>query len=226
VALEDQVASALDISALVVPVGGIGSYPTMVMRTTALVWLSDTIAHEWIHNWLTLRPLGMNYGGTPELRTMNETTASIAGSEIAVFILERYYPELAAEYGLASIDLETGPIPPGGFPRPAFDYWSEMHTTRVHVDELLAEGKVEEAEAYMEVRRQVFWDNGYHIRRLNQAFFAFHGAYADVPGGIAGEDPVGPAVRALRTQSASLTDFLKKIASMSSFEELQKAVSP
>jgi len=45
--------------------------------------------------------------------------------------------------------------------------------------------------------------NGYYIRKLNQAYFAFYGAYADVPGGPAGEDPVGPAVRALRSQSQS-----------------------
>lgn len=225
-ALEDKVAAALDVSTLVVPVGGIGTYPSMVMRTISLDWLADVISHEWIHNWLAFRPLGFNYDRTPELRTMNETTASIAGTEIAVLFMKRYYPDLAAVYGLETVNAPAAPVPPGGFPRPVFDYWSEMHTTRVRVDELLAEGKVEEAEAYMEMRRQVFWDNGYYIRKLNQAFFAFYGAYADIPGGMAGEDPVGPAVRALRAQSASLTEFLKTIAAMSSFEELQKAVSP
>jgi hypothetical protein len=77
----------------------------------------------------------------------------------------------------------------------------------------------------MEQRRQFFWDNGYAIRKLNQAYFAFYGAYADVPGGPAGEDPVGPAVRALREQSASLADFVNTIAGMSSFEELLEAVN-
>lgn len=226
VAIEDQTAAGLDVSALVVPVGGIGTYPTMVMRTTSLNWLGDVISHEWIHNWLSLRPLGFNYSTTPALRIMNETTASIAGTEIAAIFMERYYPDLAASYGLANVSRSRAPIPPGGFPRPVFDYRREMHTTRVHADELLAEGKVEAAEAYMEARRQVFWENGYRIRKLNQAFFAFYGAYADIPGGMAGEDPVGPAVRALRAQSASLTDFLRKIGAMSSFEELQKAVSP
>ena len=73
-----------------------------------------------------------------------------------------------------------------------------MHATRVVVDAMLASGKIDDAENYMEQRRQVFVNNGYFIRRLNQAYFAFYGAYADVPGGAAGEDPVGPAVRALR----------------------------
>ncbi len=81
---------------------------------------------------------------------------------------------------------------------PVFDFNAEMHVTRVRADELLAQGKIEEAEQYMEARRKVFWDNGYQIRVLNQAYFAFHGAYADVPGGAAGEDLVGPAVRKLR----------------------------
>jgi hypothetical protein len=100
-----------------------------------------------------------------------------------------------------------------------------MHTTRVHVDELLAAGKVKEAETYMEQRRQVFWDNGYAIRKLNQAYFAFYGAYADVPGGAAGEDPVGPAVRTLRSRSSSLLAFLETIAQMSSFRQLQDALA-
>ncbi len=225
-ALEESVTKGLDVSALVVPVGGIGSYPTMVMRSTSLTWLADTIAHEWIHNWLTLKPLGSNYSTSPELRTMNETTASIAGAEIAHLILQRYYPELVKLYQVQNIATNPGPIPPGGWPRPAFDFRAEMHTTRIHVDELLLEGKVEEAEAYMETRRKVFWDNGYLIRKLNQAYFAFYGAYADSPGGAAGEDPVGPAVRLLREQSSSLSVFLRQIAKMSTYADLQKAVSP
>jgi hypothetical protein len=46
-----------------------------------------------------------------------------------------------------------------------------------------------------------------------------------VPGGAAGEDPVGPAVRALREQSGSLTEFLKTIAGMSSFDQLKAALA-
>lgn len=220
ITLENRVDSGLNVSSLVVPVGGLGSYPTMVMRTTALDWLSDTIAHEWTHNWLTLRPLGLNYETSPELRTMNETTASIAGHEISMLVLKRYYPELAAGYAIQAVSLPLRPA------RADFNFNTEMHITRVHVDELLAQGEITEAETYMEQRRQFFWQNGYAIRKLNQAYFAFYGAYADTPGGPAGEDPVGPAVRTLRGQSATLTDFLKTIAQMDSFQQLQAAVSP
>ncbi len=217
--LETKVDTNLNVSSLVVPVGGIGSYPTMVMRTTALDWLSDTIAHEWTHNWLTLRPLGLNYETSPELRTMNETTASISGHEISVLVLKKYYPELTAEFGIQPVSL------PLNTETTDFNFNNEMHITRVYVDELLAQGKINDAEAYMEQRRLFFWQNGYAIRKLNQAYFAFYGAYADTPGGAAGEDPVGPAVRALRAQSTSLTTFLKTISQMDSFKQLQTAIS-
>jgi len=223
--LEEQVDTALNVSSLVVPIGGVGVYPTMVMRTTALSWQLDTIAHEWTHNYLTLRPLGFLYDHTPELRTMNETTASIVGGEVGLLVMQRYYPELVTAskppLQLAS-DKPASPNPEGETPH--FDFRAEMHTTRVTVDAMLAEGKIEEAEAYMEARREIFWQNGYTIRKLNQAYFAFYGAYADVPGGAAGEDPVGPAVRALRAQSASLADFIDRISWMTSFEELLAAI--
>ncbi len=217
--LEDSVAHALDVSTLVVPIGGVGVYPTMVMQTANFPWLVETVAHEWTHNYLDWHPLGMLYDASPALRTMNETTANIVGKEIGRQVLERFYPD----------QVPPPPPPPSAHPQqqaqpPAFDFRAEMRKTRVHVDELLAAGKVEEAEAYMEQRRKFFWEHGYHIRKLNQAYFAFYGAYADVPGGAAGKDPVGAAVRQLRAQSPSLAAFVHKMAWMTSFAALQRAV--
>jgi hypothetical protein len=229
-ALETRVDEGLGVSSLVVEIGGVGVYPTMVERTTNMNWLLSTVAHEWIHNYLTLRPLGILYNETPELRTMNETTASIAGNEIGKIVLERFYPELVQAANPSTTPrLVTAPFghpEPGDFLRPPFDFRAAMHETRVTADALLAEGKVDEAEAYMESRRLVFLRNGYLIRKLNQAYFAFHGAYADMPGGAAGEDPVGPAVRALRAQSESLADFVETISWMTDFQQLKDAVSP
>lgn len=217
--LEESVEEQLNVSALVEDVGGIGVYPTMVQRSSNLVWSLDTIAHEWTHNYLTLHPLGLLYNESPELRTMNETTASIVGTEISQMVLERYYPDyLAANTRVNKVA--------GKAAEPArFDFYHEMHVTRVSVDELLAQGKVEEAETYMEERRIEFVKNGYMIRKLNQAYFAFHGAYAEVTEGAAGKDPVGPAVRALRAQSGSLAEFLKRIAWMNSFDDLQREIA-
>ena len=223
-ALEDRVAKGLNVSALVVPIGGVGVYPTMIMRSTDMNWVTTVIAHEWTHNYLTWHPLGASYMETPELRTMNETTAAIAGDEIGARVIERFYPELKpaafSPAGLISFKENF----PNAHLRAGFDFRAEMHETRVHADDLLAQGKIEEAEAYMERRRLIFMQNGYLLRKINQAYFAFYGAYADVPGGAAGEDPVGPAVRALRAQSKSLADFINAIKCMTSFEQLQEAV--
>ena len=220
--LETEIEAQMDVSALVVPVGGVGIYPTMVMESYDLSWLIETVSHEWTHNFLTLRPLGVNYYTSPELRTMNETTASIAGTEICEVVIAKFYPEYLPqpqpEPTQPSQVSEEEPTPP------EFDYRAEMHTTRVMADSLLEQGKIEEAENYMETRRQFFVANGYPIRKLNQAYFAFYGAYADQPGGAAGQDPVGPAVRVLREQNSSLADFINQMSWMTSFAQLQKAV--
>jgi hypothetical protein len=219
-ALEEKVDKALNVSSLVVAVGGIGVYPTMVMQTTDLNWLAEVVAHEWIHNFLSFRPLGINYATSGELRTMNETVAAIGGKELGRALIETYYPEF--------LPPPPQPLPPAPSAKPPqpppFDFRKEMHETRVRVDELLAQGRIEEAEAYMEERRIFFWENGYQIRKLNQAYFAFHGAYADEPIGAAGEDPIGAAVRKLRALSPSLAAFLNRISWMWSPQQLMEAI--
>jgi len=225
VELENQVEEKAGVSALVVPIGGVGIYPTMVMNTTDLNWLVEVIAHEWTHNYLTLRPLGLLYDASPELRTINETTANIAGKEIGLEVLKRFYPELVPP---EEVENPSIPAPPPRSEDPnAFNFNREMRRTREQVDALLAEGKILEAEDYMEQRRRFFWEHGYQIRRLNQAYFAFYGAYNDIPGGggAAGTDPVGPAVQQLRLQSKSLADFLNRISRVTSFEGLQQELN-
>jgi len=226
VALEKQVESALNVSALVTPIGGIGIYPTMVMSTSDLPWLGEVVSHEWTHNYLFLRPLGLSYFANGQLRTMNETTANIVGGEVSKEMIRRYYPEYAPKPQPSPTPVQPGQSTPTPTPEPqGFNFNKEMRLTRVTVDQMLKDGKIDEAEAYMETRRQVFWDNGYLIRRLNQAYFAFNGAYADSPGGgAAGTDPVGPAVVELRSRSKSLASFLQQISQMTTFEQLQAAL--
>lgn len=224
--LENQITTDLDQSALVVPIGGIGTYPTMIMQTTNIVWLTEVIAHEWVHNFLTLHPLGINYSTSETLRTINETTASLSGKELGRLILLKYYPQHVPPEPEPA---QTNPLPTGSEPAKdpdAFDFRAEMRITRVEVDRLLSEGEIEAAEKYMETRRQYFWENGFQIRKLNQAYFAFYGAYNDVPGGgAAGEDPVGPAVVTYRERFDNLADFLRSIAKVDSFEELMELLA-
>ncbi len=220
--LENKVEKALNVSALVTDVGGIGTYPTMVMSTTDMSYLAEVISHEWTHNYLTLRPLGLNYASSQQMRTINETTANIVGKEIGPALLKRFYPEYLPPPTPEPSPTPTGPTPTPSGP-PPFDFNKEMHITRVNVDQMLKDGQIDQAEAYMEQRRLFFWNHGYLIRKLNQAYFAFHGAYADVPGGgEAGEDPVGPAVVRLRDESPSLAGFLNTISGVTSYDQLLK----
>lgn len=222
-ALEQAIFDKLGYAALVVPIGGLGIYPAMIQESANLNWLADVYAHEWAHHWLAFKPLGLQFL-TPlselgrGVRTMNETTASIVGGEVGRQVIERFYPALVP-VAVAHVDVgDSAESEP-----PTFNFRSEMSITRQRVDELLAEGKIEEAETYMEQRRQLFVANGYNIRKLNQAYFAFYGAYADEPG-ASGGDPVGPLVLELRENSASLRDFMDTIGSITTFEQLQAVI--
>jgi len=199
---------------LIVPLGGLGTFPTMIMESTTLSWVAEAVAHEWTHNYLTLRPLGMRYDESPELRTINETAASLVGKSIARIVMER-------SYGIHLAASSTSPrflASP-----PEFNFRTEMHATRVETDRLLAAGNVDEAEAYMEAQRRVFVEHGYGIRRINQAYFAFYGAYADTPG-ERGEDPVGPMVESFYKSCPTAGAFLRSIAEVTSFAQLRAMV--
>jgi hypothetical protein len=86
---------------------------------------------------------------------------------------------------------------------------------------LLSQGRVSDAEAYMESERQALVAAGYNLRRLNQAYFAFHGSYATGPASV---DPIGPWMRQLRAQSGSLKAFVDEVARMRRLDDLLQAV--
>ena len=96
-----------------------------------------------------------------------------------------------------------------------------MRKTRLEADRLLVEGKINEAEQYMESQRRVLVENGYAIRKLNQAYFAFHGSYAV---GAAATDPIGGKLRLLRRQAGDLVEFLRTVAKFSEPSDLDAAL--
>lgn len=214
--MESAVFNDLDLSALVVPIGGVGTYPSMIMETGDINRLAEVTSHEWTHHWLTLQPLGLTYALDPAVRIINETVASIVDQELGQQLIERYYPEYLP------LELADEPPSPATIDPAAFDYYAELAATRIKADELLAEGKVEEAEAYMEERRQIFLEHGYAIRKLNQAYFAFYGAYAAEPGGAQGGNPIGPMLRDIRDRSPSVRAFLDTVAPITSLTDLQE----
>lgn len=217
VALENRIEERYDVSTLIVPLGGIALYPAMVTEAAFLPYLVETFAHEWLHHYLYFYPLGLSYFTSDpaqnEARTINETTADIFGKEMARLVMARYYPEFVAQ------DYQ---LPPLTLAQPVFDFAVEMNETRVTVDEFLANGDVEGAEAYMDQRREFFFANGFRIRKINQAFFAFYGGYQGGGGvpGAGGADPIGPAIRTIRELSTSLYDFVLNLRDITSTAQL------
>jgi hypothetical protein len=209
-----------DLAALVTPIGGLSAYPAMLDESSSIDWVADVMVHEWSHHYLGFFPLGWEYEPSPAARIINETTASLMGEWAGQEIVLRFYAPLLSRPKSLPDPLTPGQPQAGA--APAFDFQAEMHRTRVNVDRLLAEGKVRDAEWYMEAQRRYFVAQGYILRRLNQAYFAFHGAYASRPG-AAGQDPLGPAVRRIWALSATPGDFLRRMASLTTLDELQLA---
>lgn len=248
VAIEERLYAELNVSSLIVPLGGIALYPAMILETTSIPWAVETFAHEWLHHYFFFFPLGLNYfsdTAAGESRIINETAADLFGEEIARIVLERYYPELAP----AAEQNEPQLVTYQPFAQEVrFDYGAEMNETRVNVDrimvviseletkaerlyhfgmgqsaqrfEALAQSVVAKSETYMEQRRAIFFENGYRIRKLNQAYFAFYGGYQGGIPGIGGEDPIGPAVREIRAMSESIHAWIVTLRGITTRDEL------
>jgi hypothetical protein len=213
--VEQSIRDEQNLSAYITNIGGLGAYPTMVVDNASLAWILSTVAHEWAHNYLTFFPLGFYYGINSDNIIINETVAEIVGNEVGDKALRRYYPQLIEPHHPLTDTVEA-PIDPL-----AFDFNAEMRQTRVTADQLLALEEVEEAERYMELRRQYFVENGYPIRLLNQAYFAFHGSYGT---GAASTSPLGPNLERLRQLTPNLLTFLQVVRSLQTLADVENAL--
>jgi len=214
--IEDEI-DKLGFSSLVVELGGFGAtYPTIVTNDASLRFVIDTAAEEWLHQYLLFKPLGFLYlldtigiSRNYEIATMNETLASMVSKEIGSQVHEKYYPfpENSNHQNRAG--------------ESEFDFNREMREIRRAVDKQLIRGEIEQAEEFMEEKRQYLALMGYHIRKLNQAYFAFYGTYADSPTSIS---PIGLELRQLRSKSESVKEFLDKVAAMTSRQNLRESI--
>jgi len=209
VGIENRV-QGIDMSGLVEKVGGVATYPSMISQDVSLQYLLSTVSHEWLHHYFYFHPLGRNYGANYDMTSINETAADLGGDELGMLVYQRFYAQPVSEASS-----------PAAAPQPAFDFNKEMRQIRLTVDQLLAQGQVDEAERYMEQMREYLAQNGYYIRKLNQAYFAFYGTYSDMPGSVS---PIGGYLEELRQGSPSLGDFIKTVSGVSSYEQLLKMI--
>ena len=208
--LEDKIFREQDLSALVVNIGGIATYPSVVAAVLGLRHAMEIAAHEWLHQYWFFRPLGRNYARDSDTTILNESAADLAAKELN----RRAYAAVTGE------PVEQ-PQEPNQTPTPAadeFDFRESMRETRLHTDDLLAAGRVKEAEDYMEERRQLFLMNGYSIRKLNQAFFAFYGTYANNPASVS---PINDELKLFRATLPTVGDFIKEMSQFGSYQEFK-----
>jgi len=210
--IEDQILEDRNLAALVESTGGVAAFPSVVSESGGLRHAVVTASHEWLHHWFFFQPLGQHFWDNSDMTTLNETAATLGGEVIG----DRVFTAITGE----QVDRDTqppAPIDAGAFDFPgAFDFNQAMHETRLRTEELLVQGEIEEAEAYMEERRLFLAENGVFIRKINQAFFAFHGTYATSAASIS---PIDEQLRELRSRSESLEDFLKTVGTFGSYGE-------
>lgn len=206
---------SLGYSSLVVGLGGLATFPSYISNEADIRYIIETAAHEWMHQYLAFTPLGFLYvldaagiRRNYDIATMNETVADMVGKEIGEIVYQKYYAPPGTD-NISTKTEETG-----------FDFNRAMREIRRTVDDYLAGGEIEAAEAYMEQQRQYLAENGYYLRKLNQAYFAFHGTYADSPTSIS---PIGAEMKKLRNDSVSLKEFLDRVSVMTNRQDLAES---
>ena len=204
--LEDRVLGEEDLAALVVEISGIATFPSIVSERGNLRRALDAVAHEWLHHWFFFKPLGQGFWDNSQMTTLNETAATIGGVELGALT----YASITGEPPVRQPDPQRDSVEASR----SLDFDGAIQETRLRTEELLALGKILEAEAYMEQRRRLLVDGGFRIRKINQAFFAFRESYATDPGSIS---PIDAQLRELRQRSGSLKDFLKTVAGFGSY---------
>lgn len=206
--IEDQIFfQKQDLSVYIEDTGGIAVYPSVVSDIFGLQNAIGISSHEWIHHWLLFKPLGQSFWNNTKMASLNETVATLAGKELG----DKVFTSLTGKEANQATPSPRKLIDPD-----SFDFRAEMQQTRMQAEALLSAGNIEEAEEYMEERRQLFVANQYLIRKLNQAYFAFHGTYAASAASIS---PIGDQVQELRDRSESLENFLNTVSRFSTYQE-------
>ncbi len=214
----ERLTDEMDVSSLLVPTGGVGAYPTVIVEQTSLDFALRVVIHEWTHNYLFFFALGQHYADSQELISMNETVACMVEDEMSLELARLHYPEIYERRMAEETHQPLTTAQP--VHEDEFSFNANMRKTRIGVDALLASGQVEEAEAYMEQRRQKLVGMGYYVRKLNQAYFAFYGSYAAGTGWVAQTNPIGEQMQTLRERSPSLQAFLETVSRFSSYQDL------
>jgi len=147
---------SLNLSSIILNTGGFAAYPSIINLKRDYNSMVSTISHEWLHHYLFFFPLGRSYFKGGDMIFINETLADLFASEITKN--QQKEESISDQF-----------------------FKNFMKETRAKVDKFLLNNEIEKAENYMHQRVIELNDNGYKVRKINQAYFAFYGNYGTSP---------------------------------------------
>ena len=204
--IEQKILAEENLSAVILEIGGLASYPSMIKPNTNFERLFELTAHEWLHQYLIFYPLGRSIFKNNEMNEINETLANIFGKEISKKICTNELYKIYCENNELTTTTNKN-----------FDYDLFMKETRKNVDFLLKNNNISKAEKYMEDRRKNLEDEGILIRKINQAWFAFHGTYTDSPTSVS---PVFSILKKIQEDTENMKEFIDILKNISNYEQL------
>ncbi|MDP6050288.1 MAG: hypothetical protein QGE99_04405 [SAR202 cluster bacterium] len=202
--IEERAEQYENTSALVDDLAGLGTYPAIVSDKDELRQLMRTAAHEWLHNYWILKPLGRKMWSSHNMQILNETAADLAGNELGDEAFKALGNTTVNSYRYDNLNSGNTHLV------------KILRETRTGVEEMLENGEIEKAEQYMDKQLWKLKLGGYNIRKLNQAYFAFRGNYAEGPASIS---PIGKELRELRGYFDNVGDFIASISEIGDYRQ-------
>ncbi len=203
--IEESVQSEIDYSSIVINIGGVAAYPSIIKDSDNYGDLFKAHAHEWLHQYLILFPLGRAYFKDPNMKIVNETLANIYSERLFNSVCSK---KIKLQDSICKSKVKELPG--------KFNYELFIRNLRLDVDELLELGKINQAEELMESSRFELEKRGYYIRKINQAWFAFNGTYADSP---ASSSNVDQEIESFIDSQESFGIAIRKLRKVKDFEE-------
>ena len=196
-----------DLSSIIIDIGGIAAYPSIISDGKNLRELFLTVSHEWLHQYLIFHPLGRSYFSSPEMKEINETLANIFSNKLLDDLCKKNFElknEVCEQYKKSN--------------KTEFNYREFMKSLRTEVDSLLADRKINDAEKLMQESTSILNSNGIKIRKINQAWFAFNGTYGDSPSSISNfNDELNDLIDSYDNLNDAIND-IKNISSLDDYK--------
>ena len=180
-------------SAYIFTAAGVATKPIRSDENTAPNKLLKILGHETAHHYFFGKPLGKNYGESAECHAINETSAEIVGEELGAYCSSKILRNSPTMQSVIT----------GG------TKWMERlgETTR-HVEKLLSEGKLEQAETYMKKK---------HTNQAQLVLWKMYGSDK--------ENGMTRTLNALKSECYDLKDFAETVSQTMNYKQVEDALA-